>query len=117
MPIRFSTSALGLSEEAMYFVAPLPVLGFRTNFAITPKFLLKQSIEVLYLEISSFRGKILDFNARIEYNPWKNFGFGLGINSFRLNITGYKENNGLNDFKGSVKTGYTGLLFYGKFNF
>jgi len=117
MPISFSTSALGLSEEAVYFVAPLPVLGLRTGFAIAPKVFLKQSIEVLYLEISSFKGGILDFSINIEYNPWKHFGFGLGINAYQLNIIGDKNHNSLIDFNGSVKTGYTGLLFYGKFYF
>lgn len=50
MPISFSTSALGLSDESVYFVAPLPVLGLQTDFAITPKIILTQNIEVLYLD-------------------------------------------------------------------
>jgi hypothetical protein len=58
MPISFSTSALGLSEEVADFIAPLPVFGLGANFAITPKLYLKQSIEILYLEISTFKGSI-----------------------------------------------------------
>ncbi len=117
MPISFAASAPGISGESVYFVAPLPVLGLRTNFAITPKIILKQSVEILYLEISSYKGNILDFNSKIEYNPWKHFGFGLGVHSHRMNILGHKEGENLFDFNAYIKTGYTGLLFYGKFYF
>lgn len=117
MPISFSTSALGISEEVAEFIAPLPVLGLGTNFAITPKLFLKQSIEILYLEISNFKGSITDVNLRLEYNPWKHFGFGLGINSYRLNISIYENDNTFLDFAGSIKTSYTGMLFYGKYYF
>lgn len=117
MPISFSTSALGLSEEVANFIAPLPVLGLGANFAITPKLYLKQSIDILYLEIPSFKGSIMDVNIKFEYNPWKNFGFGLGLNSYRLNITAYKDDGTFLDFKGTIKTSYTGILFYGKYYF
>jgi len=117
MPISFSTSALGLSDEVADFIAPLPVLGLGANFAITPKLYLKQSIEILYLEISTFKGSISDMNIRFEYDPWKHFGFGLGLNAYRLNITAYKDDSALLDFKGTIKTSYTGILFYGKYYF
>jgi hypothetical protein len=115
LPISFYTSALGLSEEVAEFIAPLPVLGLSSNFAISPKLFLKQNIDLLYLEISGFKGYITNLNIDLEYNLWKHFGFGLGINSYRLNISTSKEDNGFLDFVGSVKTRYTGLLFYGKF--
>jgi hypothetical protein len=117
MPISFSTSALGLSEEVADFIAPLPVFGLGANFAITPKLYLKQSFEILYLKISTFKGSISDLNIRFEYNPWKHFGFGLGLNAYRLNLTAYNDNSAFLDFKGTVKTSYTGILFFGKYYF
>ena len=117
MPISFSTSALGFSEEAFEFIAPLPVLGLGTSFAITPKLRLNQSIEILYLEISTFKGSLSNINVMLEYNPWKHIGFGLGINTYKLNIEAYKENETFLNFKGTVKTSYTGLLLYGKYFF
>jgi hypothetical protein len=115
LPISFYTSALGLSEEVAEFIAPLPVFGVSSNFAISPKVFLKQYIDLLYLEISGFKGYITNLNIDLEYKPWKHFGFGLGINTYRLNISAAKEDNGFFDFIGQVKTRYTGLLFYGKF--
>jgi hypothetical protein len=117
LPISFSTSALGLSEEIAKFIAPLPVLGVSSNFAISTKLFLKQNIDLLYLEISSFKGYITNLNINLEYNPWKHFGFGLGINTYRLNISASQKDNVGLDFVGSVKTSYTGLLFYGKYFF
>ncbi len=117
MPINFSISALDLSEESFYFVAPLPVLGLQSQFTITPKIYLKQSIEVLYLEISNIKGQIIDFNTRIEYNAWSHIGFGLGIESYRMNISGVKNRENFLDFDGSLKTSYTGLLFFAKYYF
>jgi hypothetical protein len=69
------------------------------------------------LEISSFKGYITNLNINLEYNPWKHFGFGLGINTYRLNISASQKDNVGLDFVGSVKTSYTGLLFYGKYFF
>ena len=92
-------------------------MGLGTSFAITPKIRLNQSIEIFYLEISTFKGSLSNINVIIEYNPWKHLGFGLGINTYRLNIEAYKENETFLNFKGTVKTSYTGLLLYGKYFF
>jgi len=117
MPISFSSSALKSSRETASFTAPLPVVGLGTSFAITPKLYLKQSVEVLYLDISNVKGSIVDVNMRLEYNRWKHFGLGLGLNAYRLSIEADTEDNPFFDFQGSVKTGYSGLLFYGKYYF
>ena len=117
MPISFSITALDFSEETASFVAPLPVLGLGATYAITPKLYIKQSVEFLYLEISNFKGAISDINIHLEYNLWKHFGFGGGLNTYQLNIEAYKDKNAFFNFKGSIKTGYTGLLFYAKYYF
>jgi hypothetical protein len=117
IPIRFSVHSLGRSEKATNFTAPLPVLGLDVRFAVTPKLQIKQSIEVLYLKISDFKGKITDVNFRLEYSPWKHIGFGLGYNSYLLSLIKENEGDDIFDFTGSIKTGYSGMLFYGKFYF
>ena len=117
MPISFSVSSLGFSDKATSFTAPLPVLGLDANFAITPKLYIKQGIEVLYLQIAEFKGAITDINFRLEYTPWKHIGFGIGYDSYMLSIERDDPGNGLISFVGSIRSGYTGLLFYGKFQF
>ena len=117
MPTAFSIDALNLSDKSAKFVAPLPVLGFGTSFAIAPKLYLEQSVDFMYLKISNFKGVITDVNMRLEYNAWEHIGFGGGLNTFRLNIDAFDKKNKYFNFKGSLKTGYTGLLFYAKYYF
>jgi hypothetical protein len=116
MPTSFSTSALGLSDEAADFVAPLPVLGLKSSFAITPKLYINQSAEFLYLKIGDYKGSITDISMRVEYNIWEHIGLGLGINTFVLNVEAGKKTKAM-EFAGRIKTGYSGLFFYGKYYF
>ncbi len=116
LPMDFSIRTVEVINESAKIIAPLPVLGFRNTFFIAPKVILKQNFEFLYLRTGSFKGLISDLNMWVEYNPFKHFGFGLGFNTFRYNFTAY-ESLGNRDFQGSISTGFTGLLFYGKYYF
>jgi len=117
LPVRFAIATESTIDESTSFVAPLPVIGMRNAFLITPKVVLKQSFEVLYFRISDYQGSISDLNFWIEYNPFKHFGFGLGYNTFHLNFNSKKNVENDREFKGSIETGYTGLLFYGRYFF
>lgn len=116
MPITFSAAADDSKGTSTAFVAPLPVIGFRTNFAVTPKFYLMQNIEVLYLQIGDFKGSMTDVNMRAEYKPASHFGFGVGLNSYQLNLTKSNPDSYL-DFAGNIKTGYVGFLLFAKYFF
>ena len=118
MPFRLKIKSESLISENTQFVAPLPVLGFQTDFAITSRLFLKQSIDVLYLKINNFKGTIVDLNIGIEYNIWDHIGLGAGFNYYRLTL----EADGGDDYplfelEGYMEFGYTGLLFYGRYYF
>jgi len=119
MPIEFGFSATGLVTEKAdeSITAPLPVVGFRGDFAITPKWFIRTGTEIFYLEIDQFSGSIYSAGGAVEYRPWKNVGLGLGVDIFRLNI----EANGKDwlgiDFKGEVEFTYFGLQLYTKIFF
>jgi len=117
IPINFTTTAIGLSSESAVFVAPLPVAGFRTSFAITPKIAIKQNIELLYLSFENFTGSITDLNILIDYSPFKHFGIGAGVNMFNLNLSARTSSSNMLEFEGNIKSSYTGLLIYGRFYF
>ena len=117
MPIKFSAKSSNQGETVADFIAPLPVLGLDARFAVSPKICIKQEFEVLYLKFSNLTGSITDINFRIEYTPWKHIGFGIGYNSFQIRLEKENKGNRIIDFTGSIKTGYAGLLFYGKFYF
>ena len=119
MPIDFGLTATGLVNVggSENFTAPLPTLGVRVDFAITPKWYFRSGLQVFYLEIGEFAGSIIDTQVAIEYLPWKHFGFGLGFDSLNVHIEADEEDYPKIDFKGEVNFHYTGLLLYAKLYF
>ena len=99
------------------FTAPLPVIGLRADVILAPRWRLKADVNLFYLEYDQFRGKIGDTLLGIEYIPFKNFGFGFGINSVTYNIKGDGDDPNGMDFDGQMKFHLTGALLYGKYFF
>jgi len=116
MPIEFGLSAVvnGVFQGSMKekITAPLPVFGLGFDFAITPKWIIRQQIDFFYLEIGDFKGSISSFNFALEWLTWKHVGFGLGVDSLRVQI----EANGSDypgiDFRGSLEFSYVGAQLY-----
>lgn len=98
---------------------PLPALALRGDFQLIPKLFLTTGIDVMYLNISDFKGSLLDVNVGLEYRPWKYFGFGIGYNG--MSVDAEAESSDSNypgaDFVGSVDVRFSGLMLYGKFVF
>jgi hypothetical protein len=116
LPTSYSIGTEYIIDETDAFVLPLPVIGFRMAVHVTPRFLIKQSWELLYAKTRHYRGDINDINMRFEYNPFTHFGFGLGFNVFRFSMSASEEWRA-REFAGTFKTGFTGLLLYGKYYF
>lgn len=115
MPVNFSVKATGVGESVAKFIAPLPLIGLRTDFKISKRFYLHQSVELLYLSTPTFKGSILDLNVYLEYYAFTHFAFGMGVDSNRLGFTVINQGTALGDFSGSIRTDYTGIILYGKF--
>ena len=116
MPVNFSVRAQGKEDQVTNFVAPLPLIGLRSDFQIGKKFYLRQTAELLYLSFTDFKGSLLDLTIMLEHKTFKNVGFGFGINSNRVNVTIKDPESKLNFF-GDIRIGYTGLLLYGRYFF
>jgi len=119
MPIAFEIDASGGFEghESESITAPLPVLGFRTDFAITPKLFLKFNVDFFYLEIDQFEGAVTDTKFALEYNAFKNIGFGIGLERFNIYIKAEGEDYPNIDFNGTFEFRYVGLMAYCKVYF
>ena len=118
MPIEFGFTAIvnGIEKRELEedITAPLPVISVGLDLAITPKWFLRQDFEVFYLEIDDFEGSILSTTLAVEYLPWKNFGFGLGVDGKRVQIeTNNSDYPGM-DWRGNVEFSYLGALLYAK---
>ena len=116
MPVNFSVKAPGREEQVENFVAPLPLIGLRSDFKIGKKFYLRQTAELLYLNFTDFTGSLLDLTIMLEHKTFKNIGFGFGINSNRVNVTLKDPESKLNFF-GDIRMDYTGLILYGRYYF
>lgn len=119
MPIDIGVKSTGLISvnESEKFDAPLPTIGLRADFAITPKWFLRSSLEVFYLEIDQFKGSIVESTVAFEYLPWKHLGFGLAFDTFNLHIEADGEDYPEIDFQGKLNFNITGLLLYVKMFF
>ncbi len=96
--------------------APLPMLGLRAEVILTPRWRLKTDINFFYLEYDQYTGQLSDTYLGIEYIPWKNFGFGLGVNNVNYEIEA-DQSSSIGNINGSIEFQLTGLLFYGKYQF
>ena len=117
MPISFGVSSTGLVDEQgdQSFTAPLPVLNMKIDVLIAPKWYFRNGTDVFYVEYAGIVGSLTSFRTGIEYNPWKHFGLGAGVDFMHL----YLEGNGQllypdNDLAGTVGFNYVGLNLYGR---
>ena len=116
LPMSYSFGTDHNIDESDAFVLPLPVIGFRSAFLISPRFIIKQNWELLYAKVENFQGDISDLNVWLEYHPLNHLGIGVGINSFRFSMTA-TEDWRAREFDGTFKTRFTGILLYGKYYF
>ncbi len=119
IPIEYDIkSTTGLRQETDSITAPLPVIGLKGDFAITPKLFLKTYIDLFYLEYDNYEGKIWNSHIAIEYNVFKNVGFGLGFNHLEVEVEAHKNTDvpGVN-FNGNINFLYTGVMIYTKIYF
>jgi len=81
-----TASGLGLSEAAEV-TAPLPVLGFRIDYALTPKWWVRSKYELFFLDkVDEYRGSFQDFTLGIEHQTFRHLGFGFSLNRSSLDV-------------------------------
>ena len=119
LPVRFGFEVEGLINETLAesITAPLPVLGLRADFVITPKVYLRNKADLFYLEFGSFKGTFLDLQLGVEYLPFKHFGFGASIELLDFEVEAKEEVWPGIDFVGNIGIEATGLMLYAKFYF
>jgi hypothetical protein len=123
VPVEYSLKVQTYGErtavEGADTTLPLPALALRTEFQLIPRLFLNAGIDAMWLEISDFKGSLLDVNIGLEYRPWKYVGFGVGYNAMNVFVEGESSNSDYPgaDFVGSVDVRFSGVMLYGKFTF
>jgi hypothetical protein len=123
LPLNYSinsSTSSGLNNlQGANITLPLPAVALRSEFLLVKDLYLTAGLNAMYLQISDFKGSLVDVNVALEYHPWKHVGFGAGYTSFSANVQGDANSSdypGAN-FNGQVGVSYSGLMLYCDFLF
>jgi hypothetical protein len=111
MPLDFQLEATGLQpySDSFSITAPLPLTGLGLDFAITPKVLLRSRMELFFLDVGDYRGRMLDTALAFEWRAWEHFALGMGVDSFELDV----QREGSTTVPGVPFTGRVAFSYYG----
>jgi len=110
--LRFATDD-GAKAESAGVTVPLPVVGLRMGYAITPKWNVRYVSEAFFIEFDdSFRGAILNYELNTEYRIFKHFALGVGVARIGINAEVNDD-----DWRGKVTDSYRGFNVFGTFYF
>ena len=118
MSININGTSGYTGSVSQSFTAPLPVVGLRADFALTPKWFLRTNFDVFYISIDRYTGFLTDVQVAAEYKAWKNVGFGLGFDTMHIAVEAEKSTSvpGLNA-NGEFGFDYAGIYAYTKVYF
>lgn len=74
------------SAEDESLTAPLPVVGARLRYQITPKLGLLTTSDWMFVDYQGYRGTILDLQVFVAHRTFKHVGFGAGLNVQGFNL-------------------------------
>jgi hypothetical protein len=92
---------------------PLPVIGLRADFALTPKWLLGGHLQYFGLDYDAYSGELTDARVQTEYRVTDNINVGLGYTWYDANIS--KRSDG--GYEISADYLYNGLAAYVYYRF
>ncbi|UCF30704.1 MAG: hypothetical protein JSV26_11755 [bacterium] len=101
-----------VETESASAAGPLPLFGLDVDYALGARWILSFRAMRFAIEIDEYDGSLTDLRASIEYFFLENFGVGLGVNDFDLDV----------DFDGArlageLEWGYTGLQVFATLRF
>jgi hypothetical protein len=108
--VGLSSAAIGAESEDV--TAPLPVFNVYGQFALTDRWAVGARIDRLSLEYDKYDGSIGSIGVDLMYQPFRNFGLGLGYRATLFDLTVTE-----NDRELRVKQNFTGPIFFITANF
>ena len=89
--------------ESEDVTAPLPHFGGSFSYALSENIAARFQVIGFAIEINNIDGSLVEIDADIDWKPWRNFGFGVGLRYFNVNV----------DSQGSNLNGEFDLEYYG----
>lgn len=105
--LEFRYSAPLIGSETQSFLAPLPVIGLRASYAITPRFFVTAGANVFFVEYDKYSGSMIDASITFDYDLFEHFGIGIGYNHNRINIERDDDDRNM-----SLDFGYGAIMLY-----
>lgn len=106
-----TSSALGGTTRNLQASAegngPLPVIGVRAIWALSNQFYFDGVAQFFAAKVDEYDGNLQDYKLDAIWQPFKNFGVGLGYNQFVSNLDVSKDR-----FNGKLKFKYGGPLLF-----
>lgn len=110
--VELASSQGGFAETAAT-TAPMPVLGFRMDYAATPRLTVRFRTDTFYFDFEDkIRGSLVELQVGAEYRMFRNFSVGGSLSRLAIDVDVEDD-----DFKGSVDDLYRGVRLYGAFYF
>ena len=101
----------GSRAESAGVTVPLPVVGLRMGYAITPKWNVRYVSEAFFVNFDdTFRGAIINFELNTEYRLFEHFAVGAGV--ARIGVSAEVDDD---DWRGKVTDAYRGFNLFGTF--
>ena len=101
-----------IASETEKVTAPLPVLSFYGQFALTDRWAVAGRMDRFALKYDKFSGNLTGIGLDVMYQPFKNVGFGFGSRALALKMSA--EDNGR---KAEFKQTFQGPLVYANVSF
>lgn len=102
-----NVSALQATTRENSVPAPLPVIGLRGAWAVSPQWLIDAQAQFFKAKLQGIDGTITDARVVATWMFHRNFGVGLGYNYFGTDLDVQK-----NSFDGSLNLGYSGAQLF-----
>jgi hypothetical protein len=101
-----------ITGESEKLTAPLPVLSFYGQFALTDRWAVAGRMDRFALKYDKFSGNLTGIGLDVMYQPFKNVGFGLGSRALALKVSA--EDAGR---KAEFKQTFQGPVLYANVSF
>jgi hypothetical protein len=104
-----NTTGETAGDEASVFV-PLVVAGFYSSVTVKPKWFFDYYLNAFTGSFDAYRGTLIDFGISSSYYPTKHFGFGVGYDSYSIDVSVNTD-----DFDGTIQyenRGFNAFLIY-----
>lgn len=102
-PVPPGCPSASTGREGESVSAPLPHFGATYSYALSPTVALGLSAKGFAIELDKIDGSLIEIDADLAWQPWRNIGFGVGARYFKADV----------DSKGSDLNGAFELEYFG----